>query len=116
VGSILLFTADSRGRRLHTFLPSALSRLTFSLSFFLSPPILPSSLLSSCPCKNDNCLDHGVTGVGYGTDSTGVEYWIIKNSWGTGWGENGYIRLARGAAYNPGGQCGVQIDNAYAVI
>jgi hypothetical protein len=134
-----------------------------SLSFFfLSPPILPSSLLPSCPCKNDNCLDHGappptaashrrlppppptashpvrpatfthapfpppshpptppftgVTGVGYGTDSTGQEYWIIKNSWGTDWGEGGYIRLARGAAYNPGGQCGVQIDNAYAVI
>jgi C1A family cysteine protease len=60
-------------------------------------------------------LDHGVGGVGYGTEN-GVDYWLVKNSWGADWGEAGYIRLARGAKYNPHGQCGVQIDNQYAVV
>jgi len=36
--------------------------------------------------------NHAVNLVGYGT-TNGIEYWIVRNSWGTGWGENGYIRL-----------------------
>lgn len=46
----------------------------------------------------DDCnarIDHAVAMVGWGIDAeTNAEYWIIKNSWGTTWGEGGYIRIA----------------------
>lgn len=39
-------------------------------------------------------IDHAVTVVGYGIEKN-TRYWIVKNSWGTGWGEKGYFRLER---------------------
>jgi len=52
-------------------------------------------------------LDHAVTAVGYGTDEvTGLNYYLVRNSWGADWGENGYFRIKRGP-YEGEGICGI---------
>jgi len=55
-------------------------------------------------CNNQNPdIDHVVQLVGYGTDSSYGDYWLIRNSWGADWGENGYIRLKRDSSNQPCG-------------
>ena len=50
-----------------------------------------SGLFDSAECGTD--IDHATLVVGYGTDDNDNEYWIMKNSWGTVWGEEGYMRI-----------------------
>ena len=56
-------------------------------------------------------LDHGVLVVGYNSDA-----WVVKNSWGADWGDNGYIQLARGTEYDPSGQCGILLSSSYPIV
>jgi len=82
-------------------------------------------------------IDHAVQLVGYGTDSSLGDYWLVRNSWSPVWGENGYIRLKRTTEIQCGtdstpsdgdgcsggpptvkvcGTCGVLFDGVYPVV
>jgi len=60
-------------------------------------------------------LDHAVVLVGYDTCSDG-DYYILRNSWGTSWGESGYMRIGRGSEYGKSGMCGLLLDPMYPLV
>ena len=68
--------------------------------------------------KNKDCgvnLDHGVLIVGYGEEYNGDKYWLVKNSWGPEWGDNGYIKIARTNSTNDSGVCGIAMQPVFPV-
>lgn len=66
-----------------------------------------SGVLEAQHCGKE--LNHGVLLTGYGFDyANGLGYWRVKNSWGKGWGEGGYVRLARDE-----NTCGILNDASY---
>ena len=72
-----------------------------------------SGILTSTSCGTN--LDHGVLIVGYGTEN-GIDYWNVKNSWGTSWGDNGYVKIARSSSTNDPGICGIAIDASFPTV
>lgn len=58
-------------------------------------------------------LDHGVLAVGYGSEDNKL-YWRVKNSWGAGWGMNGYILIERDTKDGKG-KCGIQMAASYPI-
>jgi cathepsin L len=61
-------------------------------------------ILNSTKCGTN--LDHGVLAVGYGSEN-GQNYYLVKNSWGTSWGDAGYLKIANNGDGN--GICGIQM-------
>ncbi|KAJ3670888.1 hypothetical protein LUZ60_008314 [Juncus effusus] len=60
-------------------------------------------------CGTD--LDHAITVIGYGM-SQNTKYWLVKNSWGSGWGEGGFMRMQRDVG-SYGGLCGITMQASY---
>jgi len=67
--------------------------------------------------QSDNCkqgptdVNHAVLIVGFGVDSSGTNYWIVKNSWGPAWGMDGYFWIRRGV-----NQCGLAVCASFPIV
>ena len=66
-----------------------------------------SGILNSTQCGTQ--MDHAIAAVGYG-NLNGQDYYIVRNSWGTSWGDKGYIKIA---AVPGAGICGIQLESLY---
>jgi C1A family cysteine protease len=86
-----------------------------AFSSYKSGILTASACVSGCDSPR---IDHAVLLVGFGVDaSTQQEFWIVQNSWGTSWGEKGFVRLAMsGEIYNSDlkayGTCGINANPA----
>ena len=69
-----------------------------------------SGVLTSSSCGTN--LDHGVLIVGYGAEN-GIKYWLVKNSWSTTWGDQGYVKIARSDSTNDAGICGIAMQPSF---
>ena len=72
-----------------------------------------SGVITSSSCYTS--LDHGVLVVGYGIEN-GIKYFLVKNSWGTTWGDNGYVKIARSDSTNDPGICGIAMDPSFPTV
>ena len=72
-----------------------------------------SGIITSPYCYTS--LDHGVLIVGYGSEN-GIDYWLVKNSWGESWGENGYVKIARSDDKNDPGICGIAMNPSFPTV
>ena len=70
-----------------------------------------SGVLDASECGTR--LNHAVLAVGFGKDAEiGLDYWLVKNSWNTTWGDNGYVKLA---IVDGEGICGIQMKPLYPI-
>jgi C1A family cysteine protease len=73
-----------------------------------------SGIITSNCGTSSSPLDHGVLLVGAGI-TNGVPYWIVKNSWGTSWGQNGYVYIKRSTGIS-NSVCGIAMEASYPTL
>jgi cathepsin L len=72
-----------------------------------------TGIITDVECGTD--LDHAVLVVGYGVEN-GLDYWLVKNSWGETWGDNGYVKILKSNSTNDAGICGIASVPSYPVV
>lgn len=72
-----------------------------------------SGVITGSSCGNN--LDHGVLIVGYGVEN-GIKYWLVKNSWGSSWGDAGYVKIERSESNSDPGVCGIAMQPSFPII
>lgn len=102
-GSTVADTENTMGVALDQVGPLSVAINANNLQFYTSG-------ISNPLICNPNGLNHGVLIVGLGS-SEGKDFWKVKNSWGTSWGEKGYFRIIRGK-----GKCGIEKAVSYPVL
>jgi C1A family cysteine protease len=74
-----------------------------------------SGVITSSSCGTE--LDHGVLIVGYGTEpETQIDYWLVKNSWSSSWGDEGYVKIERSDSTNDIGICGIAAQPSFPIV
>lgn len=86
-----------RNKDVNTMMAILANRGVIDIGFAVASPFFNAGsgvfTDKSCGTMQQN---HEMVAVGYGTDSKNVNYWIVRNSWGTGWGQAGYVLIQRG--------------------
>ena len=72
-----------------------------------------SGVITGTACGTN--LDHGVLVVGYGEEKD-IKYWLVKNSWSSSWGDQGYVKIERSDGVNDAGVCGIAMQPSFPVI
>ena len=95
-------------------LMQALLRQPLSIALYAGPEFMSYAGGIFSVTYNTTCYtNHAALLVGYGTDE-GTPYWTVKNSWGTSWGEGGYVRLLRGSYATGNTACLFDYEIAFA--
>lgn len=103
--SIFFYDEDDLLEKLVEFGPVSVA-IDSSLASFHS---YSSGIYSDDSCSQ-SFLDHAVACIGYGAEN-GLDFWIVRNSWGCSWGESGYFRLLRGS-----NMCGIATSAIVAYV
>jgi len=93
------------------WMASAVSKQPVSVAVDAGGPLVQSYTGGVISGSCGGAMDHAVLVVGYGYD--GLDYWKVKNSWGSYWGEAGYFRIQKGKWNALAGECGVLQVPAY---
>lgn len=93
---------------------SAVAQQPVSVAIEADHPVFQSYKSGVITANCGEQPDHGVLVVGYGTDEKYGKYWKLKNSWGVRWGEQGFLRIARGMGGH--GECSILGSPSYPIV